>query len=152
MDAQEVDGGSDRPAPPLPRFGEGKQQYLPFLASVVANRLLTTPPPQQPPAPEPPAIEGGPSGAGKSTPPVDGYREIRHLSFGLGESGLRYQPGDVLMVHPVNPAPAVDAFVARLGVPPTALISLTRATDAALLPDPECDIPSPLTWRELFSR
>ncbi len=43
-------------------------------------------------------------------------KEIRHLAFDLGESGLTYEAGDALSVMPVNAPDLVDALLTRIGV------------------------------------
>lgn len=45
-------------------------------------------------------------------------KEIRHISFDLGQSGLTYEAGDALGVMPVNDPNLVDAWVKRLGASP----------------------------------
>ncbi|NRB03500.1 MAG: sulfite reductase subunit alpha [Rhodobacteraceae bacterium] len=42
-------------------------------------------------------------------------KEIRHLSFALGDSGLTYEAGDALGVMPVNAPDLVEAMLKRLG-------------------------------------
>jgi sulfite reductase (NADPH) flavoprotein alpha-component len=42
-------------------------------------------------------------------------KEIRHVEFDLGDSGLTYDAGDALGVMPVNDAALVDLLIARLG-------------------------------------
>ncbi|MEM9708888.1 MAG: sulfite reductase flavoprotein subunit alpha [Pseudomonadota bacterium] len=41
-------------------------------------------------------------------------KEIRHMAFDLGESGLTYEAGDALGVMPVNAPDLVDAWLTRL--------------------------------------
>ena len=48
---------------------------------------------------------------------ADHTQDVRHLAFDLGQSGLRYEPGDALTIVPQQPQAAVDAFLARLGLP-----------------------------------
>lgn len=43
-------------------------------------------------------------------------KEIRHIAFDLGDSGLSYEAGDALGVMPLNAPDLVDAWLARLGV------------------------------------
>lgn len=45
-------------------------------------------------------------------------KEIRHISFELGDSGMSYEAGDALGVMPVNAPDLVDALIQRLGVSP----------------------------------
>ncbi|MEM1163608.1 MAG: sulfite reductase subunit alpha [Pseudomonadota bacterium] len=42
-------------------------------------------------------------------------KEIRHIAFDLGDSGMTYESGDALGVMPVNAPDLVDAFLTRLG-------------------------------------
>ena len=42
-------------------------------------------------------------------------KEIRHISFELGESNIQYQPGDALGVMPLNAPDLVNAILAQLG-------------------------------------
>lgn len=42
-------------------------------------------------------------------------KEIRHIAFDLGESGLTYEAGDALGVIPVNAPDLVEAWLTRLG-------------------------------------
>lgn len=42
-------------------------------------------------------------------------KEIRHIAFDLGDSGLTYEAGDALGVMPVNAPDLVEAWLTRLG-------------------------------------
>jgi sulfite reductase (NADPH) flavoprotein alpha-component len=42
-------------------------------------------------------------------------KEIRHIAFDLGDSGMTYEAGDALGVMPVNAPDLVDAWLSRLG-------------------------------------
>ncbi|MEM6779825.1 MAG: sulfite reductase subunit alpha [Planctomycetota bacterium] len=42
-------------------------------------------------------------------------KEIRHISFDLGDSGLTYEAGDAVGVMPINAPDLVDAWLKRLG-------------------------------------
>ena len=42
-------------------------------------------------------------------------KEIRHIAFELGDSGMTYEAGDALGVMPVNAPDLVEAWLARLG-------------------------------------
>ncbi|MEM6304986.1 MAG: sulfite reductase subunit alpha [Pseudomonadota bacterium] len=44
-------------------------------------------------------------------------KEIRHIAFDLGDSGMSYEAGDALGVMPVNAPDLVQAWLQRLGVP-----------------------------------
>jgi sulfite reductase (NADPH) flavoprotein alpha-component len=43
-------------------------------------------------------------------------KEVRHYEIDLGDSGITYQAGDSIAVHPVNDAALVQAMLSRLGV------------------------------------
>jgi sulfite reductase alpha subunit-like flavoprotein len=61
----------------------------PYLARLVANRRVTA--------------EGH-------------FQDTRHLEFDLGDSGLSYEPGDVLAIVPRQPQSAVDEFLRHMGL------------------------------------
>ena len=61
----------------------------PFTATAVVNRLLTSP---------------------------ESDKEVRHIELDLGDSGITYQAGDSVAVHPVNSPALVEAMLAKLGV------------------------------------
>ncbi|MCL1634726.1 assimilatory sulfite reductase (NADPH) flavoprotein subunit [Luteimonas sp. SX5] len=52
-----------------------------------------------------------------------GDKDIRHIELSLGDSGLRYEPGDALGVWPRNSATLVDAILALLALDGDAEIS-----------------------------
>ena len=60
----------------------------PYVATMVDNRVLSGP---------------------------DSAKEIRHLAFALGDSGLAYEAGDALGVMPVNDPGLVQAILERVG-------------------------------------
>jgi sulfite reductase alpha subunit-like flavoprotein len=86
-------GISDDAAVPLSLvpFGEGGGQYSPHDCAVVSDTRITSP---------------------------DHTQDVRHVEFDLTGSGLTYVPGDVLVVHPRNPAAAVAAFLELAGLRP----------------------------------
>lgn len=61
----------------------------PFTARLVANRVLTAP---------------------------ESDKSVRHYEIDLGDSGISYQAGDSLGVHPVNDPALVEAILNHLGV------------------------------------
>ncbi|MEM1100691.1 MAG: sulfite reductase flavoprotein subunit alpha [Pseudomonadota bacterium] len=67
---------------------DGYNRKNPYAAKVVGNTLLS----------------------GKNS-----GKEIRHMSFALGDSGLTYEAGDALGVMPINAPDLVDAWLTRLG-------------------------------------
>jgi sulfite reductase (NADPH) flavoprotein alpha-component len=61
----------------------------PFEATAVVNRLLTS---------------------------TESDKEVRHIELHLGDSGITYEAGDSVAVHPVNSPDLVAAILAKLGV------------------------------------
>jgi sulfite reductase (NADPH) flavoprotein alpha-component len=47
---------------------------------------------------------------------ADSAKEIRHIAFDLGDSGLTYEAGDALGVMPVNSPDIVEAWLTRLRI------------------------------------
>ncbi|MEM6393999.1 MAG: sulfite reductase subunit alpha [Planctomycetota bacterium] len=74
--------------PKLPAANTGWSRKNPYRAKVIENTVLS-----------------GPKSA----------KEIRHIAFDLGDSGLEYQAGDALGVIPVNQPDLVQAWLDRLG-------------------------------------
>lgn len=85
---------------------DGYSRKNPYLAKMVDNRVL--------------------SGA-KSA------KEIRHLAFALGDSGMTYEAGDALGVMPVNAPDLVDTMMKRLGVSATDVVDGQDTTMGELL-------------------
>ena len=77
----------DAPAPLPVKSGWTKKN--PYPATIIDNRVL--------------------SGEGSR-------KEIRHIGFSLGDSGITYEAGDALGVIPINHADLVDLWLQRLGV------------------------------------
>lgn len=50
-------------------------------------------------------------------------KSVRHYEIDLGDSGMSYQAGDSLGVHPVNDPELVDAVLARFGVGPEYMVA-----------------------------
>ncbi|GIL99953.1 hypothetical protein Vretimale_4988, partial [Volvox reticuliferus] len=63
--------------------------WRPYLARVAVNRRVTA---------------------------ADHFQDTRHIELDLGESGLSYQPGDLLALLPMTDAGVVDSFLRRLGL------------------------------------
>ncbi|WP_407663950.1 sulfite reductase subunit alpha [Mycolicibacterium sarraceniae] len=61
----------------------------PYMATAVVNRLLTA---------------------------TDSDKEVRHIELDLGDSGITYEAGDSVAVHPINSPDLVAALLAKLGV------------------------------------
>ncbi|AQT80810.1 sulfite reductase subunit alpha [Mycolicibacterium litorale] len=68
----------------------------PYPATTVVNRLLTAP---------------------------DSDKEVRHLELDLADSGITYEAGDSVAVHPVNDPQLVEHLLAQLGVDDTYRVS-----------------------------
>ncbi|MCV7179116.1 diflavin oxidoreductase [Mycolicibacterium sphagni] len=64
----------------------------PYRATAVVNRLLTA---------------------------AESDKEVRHVELDLGDSGITYEAGDSVAVHPVNSPDLVEAILAKLGVDAT---------------------------------
>lgn len=73
-------------APKKAKSGFGRKN--PYVSTMLDNRVLS-----------------GPKSA----------KEIRHIAFDLGDSGMTYEAGDALGVMPVNAPDLVEAWLSRLG-------------------------------------
>ena len=91
---------TDTVDPSKAKSGWGRKN--PYISTVTDNRIL--------------------SGA-------DSAKEIRHISFDLGDSGLTYEAGDALGVMPVNAPDLVQAWLDRLNVPAETDIHGKRLVD-----------------------
>ncbi|GAY16616.1 sulfite reductase flavoprotein subunit alpha [Mycobacterium sp. shizuoka-1] len=78
----------------------------PYPAAAVVNRLLTSP---------------------------ASDKEVRHIELDLGDSGITYEAGDSVAVHPVNSPELVQALLARLGVDGADVVAGTELPLAELL-------------------
>lgn len=99
-DAGAVAAVTDTVDPSKAKSGWGRKN--PYISTVTDNRIL--------------------SGA-------DSAKEIRHISFDLGDSGLTYEAGDALGVMPVNAPDLVQAWLDRLNVPAETDIHGKRLVD-----------------------
>ena len=86
--------------PPKAKPGWGRKN--PYISNVTDNRIL--------------------SGA-------DSAKEIRHITFDLGDSELIYEAGDALGVMPVNAPDLVQGWIDRLNVPADTEIEGTSLSD-----------------------
>lgn len=77
------------PRPAAPRDTTPWTAANPYPATAVVNRLLTT---------------------------TASDKEVRHIELDLGDSGITYEPGDSVAVHPVNNPELIEAILAKLGV------------------------------------
>ncbi|MEM6757568.1 MAG: sulfite reductase flavoprotein subunit alpha, partial [Planctomycetota bacterium] len=84
------------PDPAMPAADLSWSRKNPYRSTVIDNRVLS-----------------GPKSA----------KEIRHIAFDLGDSGIDYRAGDALGVMPVNQPDLVDAWVQRLGAAPDTVIA-----------------------------
>ncbi|EOM74999.1 FAD-binding protein [Rhodococcus rhodnii] len=50
-------------------------------------------------------------------------KDVRHHVLDLADSGIEYEPGDGLGIHPVNDPALVDAVLTRLGASPEAVVA-----------------------------
>nr|WP_179470977.1 sulfite reductase flavoprotein subunit alpha [Mycolicibacterium vinylchloridicum] len=87
---------ASRPTPT--RNATGWTDANPYPATAVINRLLTAP---------------------------DSDKEVRHIELHLGDSGITYDAGDSVAVHPVNSPELVAAILAKLGVDGTCVAAGT---------------------------
>ncbi|GIL74048.1 hypothetical protein Vretifemale_4109, partial [Volvox reticuliferus] len=74
--------------------------WRPYLARVAVNRRVTA---------------------------ADHFQDTRHIELDLGESGLSYQPGDLLALLPMTDAGVVDSFLRRLGLDGEAWVRVEAA-------------------------
>ncbi|MBB3752074.1 sulfite reductase (NADPH) flavoprotein alpha-component [Mycolicibacterium sp. BK634] len=68
----------------------------PFTATAAVNRLLTA---------------------------TESDKEVRHIELDLSDSGITYEAGDSVAVHPLNSPGLVEAILAKLGVDDTYLVA-----------------------------
>lgn len=80
----------------------------PFTATAVVNRLLTS---------------------------TESDKEVRHIELDLGDSGIAYQAGDSVAVHPVNSPALIEAMLAKLGVDDSYVLGDTGLPLRELLAD-----------------
>lgn len=82
------------------QFTAGYGPDRPYMAGVAANRRLTA---------------------------AAHFQDVRHIELDLGDSGIAYEPGDLLAIMPRQPGAAVRALLQRLGLEPDALVAVCRA-------------------------
>ncbi|GLC34942.1 hypothetical protein PLESTM_000256800 [Pleodorina starrii] len=80
--------GQQEPASPSTSLPYSYGPWRPYLARVAVNRRVTS---------------------------AEHFQDTRHIELDLGESGLSYEPGDVVAVLPMTADEHVDAFLQRLG-------------------------------------
>eukprot|EP00741_Cyanophora_paradoxa_P001295 tig00000475_g1252.t1 len=87
---------TDDPHPSArPPPGRTWSKEHPYHASVAVNRRLTSP---------------------------DNEQDVRHLEIDLGDSGITYEPGDVVAIQPLNRPEIVSDFLATIGADPATVI------------------------------
>lgn len=97
-------------------------QQNPFEATLLANRRLTA---------------------------SDWEQDVRHIELDISESGMAYEPGDILCVLPANLPDAVDEFLAAAQLDGNRVIARITPNRADVEP-PAVDLPC--TLRELVTR
>ncbi|EFJ42595.1 hypothetical protein VOLCADRAFT_83643 [Volvox carteri f. nagariensis] len=92
----------------------------------------------------PPAAEAGVK-VNRRVTSADHFQDTRHIELDLGESGLSYEPGDVLAILPLTSEAVVDAFLQRLGLDGEAWVRVGPGGVTVRYPPP-CfpPLPSPL--------
>jgi sulfite reductase alpha subunit-like flavoprotein len=82
-------------------FGDATLIYKPVVVPITENRRLTS---------------------------DDNPQDVRHIEFDLGDTPIcdRYEPGDVLCVHPKNDSKTIDTFIHSLGYDPTDVIEIGK--------------------------
>jgi len=73
------------PTEPILTYGEGSGSYQPVQCPLLVNQRISA---------------------------ADHSQDVRHLEFDISASGLKYEPGDVLVVHPRNSPEDVQAMLA----------------------------------------
>ena len=62
---------------------------------------------------------------------ADHFQDTRHIELDLGDSGLAYQPGDLLAVFPQQSASALRDFLHRTRLDPDEWVRIQPAEPAA---------------------
>lgn len=76
-------------------------------------------------------------------------RDVRHIEFDLGNSGITYRPGDTLAVMPSQDEHDVDAFLSRCCLDPDALVLVQAAKIRNDLQQTAAKDKTPVTIRTL---
>lgn len=63
-------------------------------------------------------------------------QDVRHIEVDLGDSGLKYVPGDSLGVWPETPATAVDEFLQLCGLEGSAYVVVNGSSGTPVRPNP----------------
>ncbi|XP_025112835.1 NADPH-dependent diflavin oxidoreductase 1-like isoform X3 [Pomacea canaliculata] len=67
----------------------------------------------------------------------DHFQDVRLLTFDIADSGIRYKPGDVAMIHPENVEERVEEFLNHMGLDGSRLFLIQQN-------DPNVPLPSSL--------
>eukprot|EP00250_Pteridium_aquilinum_P024494 c29162_g1_i1 orf=60-1325(+) len=78
-----------------------------------------------------------------------GERDVRHIEFDLGNSGITYRPGDALAVMPSQSERDINAFMSRCCLDPDALILVRAAKMCSDLQQTATKLSKPVTIRTL---
>ncbi|MCO5554491.1 hypothetical protein L7F22_008020 [Adiantum nelumboides] len=76
-------------------------------------------------------------------------RDVRHIEFDLGSSGLTYKPGDALAVMPSQSEDLVDAFMKRCCLDPDSLVLVQAACKPNNFGQRDSNIEKPITIKTL---
>uniref|UniRef100_A0A8C5WM58 NADPH-dependent diflavin oxidoreductase 1 n=1 Tax=Leptobrachium leishanense TaxID=445787 RepID=A0A8C5WM58_9ANUR len=108
----------------LPRAPEGTMptELNPFLAPVLSNQRVTA---------------------------EDHFQDVRLMEFDVAGSGIRFSPGDVVMIQPQNSPQHVDRFCDLLRLDPERRFVLESSDPHTALP---VHLPQPCTVRRLVER
>lgn len=74
------------------------------------------------------------------------WQDVRYLRLDISDSGMRYSPGDVMMIQPQNMPDTVDEFIDLLHLTPDAQFTLQQNDPDTPLP---VTLPLPCTCRYL---
>jgi len=81
--------------------------------------------------------------------PEDHWQDVRHMSFDIGNTGLKYSPGDVLAIHMENSKTLVDRLLKRLNIQSSDEPIAIRKRDPNAPTFPFHKVT--LSWREIFT-
>ncbi|KAJ8039423.1 NADPH-dependent diflavin oxidoreductase 1 [Holothuria leucospilota] len=95
----------------------------PYYASILSNERVTAP---------------------------DHFQDVRLIKFDVHGSNIRYNPGDVVMIQPVNSSESVEAFLQQLNLNPNDVFSLEKNDPDIHLP-PDWLIPKHCSIRDLVA-
>ncbi|KAH6555577.1 hypothetical protein KP509_1Z243300 [Ceratopteris richardii] len=76
-------------------------------------------------------------------------RDVRHIEFDLGNSGMNYKPGDALAIMPSQSEHAVDTFLSRCSLDPDDLVLVQAAHKYDDSQHKDSNMTTPVTIRTL---